>query len=162
MAGINGLTVAFRAQQNQRIYKFSTLVKDPTDTTQSQQYAGLPGGPNAPGVLGVLIEHFVEPNYFVPQSTNPTTVTGTTPVLYSLAGRGLTLQVNGIARCIASGAVEQGDVLVIADNYGRVNNLANLSIAAGTKINPVGVAQNSTQNPNDIVEVLLNFAPSHA
>lgn len=162
MAGINGLTVAFRAQQNQRIYKFSTLVKDVADTTQNQQYAGLPSGPNVPGVLGVLTEHFVEPNYFVPQSTNPATVTGTTPVLYNLAGRGLTLQVNGLARCIAAGAVSQGDLLVIADTYGRVNNLANLNVAAGTKVYPVGVAQNSTQNQNDIVEVLLNFAPSQA
>lgn len=162
MAGINGLTLAFRAQQNQRIYKFSTLVKDPTDTTQSQLYASLPSGSNVPGALGVLTEHFVEPNYFVPQATNPTTVTGTTPVLYNLAGRGLPLQVNGVARCIAAGAVNQGDLLVIADNYGRVNSTANLSIAAGTKIYPVGTAQNSTQNQNDIVMVLLNFAPSVA
>ncbi len=162
MAGINGLTVAFRAQQNQRIYKFTALVKDATDTTQNQQYAGLPAGANAAGVLGVLVEHFVEPNYFVPQATDPTTVTGTTPVLYNLKGRGITLQVNGIARCIAAGAVNQGDQLVIADAYGRVNNLANLSIAAGTKVYPVGIAQNTTQNVNDIVEVLLNFAPAHA
>lgn len=162
MAGINGLALAFRAQQNQRIYKFSALVKDTTDTTQSQLYAGLPAGPNAAGVLGVLTEHFVEPNYFVPQAANPTTVTGTTPVLYNLAGRGLALQVNGVARCIAAGAVNQGDLLVVADNYGRVNNTVNLSIAAGTKIYPVGIAQNSTQNQNDIVTVLLNFAQTVA
>ncbi|MGH9342787.1 MAG: hypothetical protein ACRD19_03370 [Terriglobia bacterium] len=162
MAGINGLALAFRAQQNQRIYKFSALVKDTADTTQSQLYAGLPAGPNAPGVLGVLTEHFVEPNYFVPQATNPTTVTGTTPVLYNLAGRGLALQVNGVARCIAAGAVNQGDLLVVADNYGRVNNTANLSIAAGAKIYPVGIAQNGTLNVNDIVEVLLNFGQAIA
>lgn len=162
MAGINGLALGFRAQQNQRIYKFSALVKDTVDTTQNQLYASLPAGPNAPGVLGVLTEHFVEPNYFVPQATNPTTVTGTTPVLYNLAGRGLALQVNGVARCIAAGAVNQGDLLVMADNYGRVNNTANLSITAGTKIYPVGTAQNSTQNQNDIVMVLLNFAQTVA
>ncbi|MGH9406345.1 MAG: hypothetical protein ACRD3D_10990 [Terriglobia bacterium] len=162
MAGINGLALAFRAQQNQRIYKFSVLVKDTADTTQNQQYAGLPATANAPGVMGVLTEHFVEPNYFVPQGTNPATVTGTTPVLYNLAGRGLPLQVNGVARCIAAGAVSQGDVLVVADNYGRVNNTGNLSLAAGTKIFPVGVAQNSTQNANDTVSVLLNFAPAVA
>lgn len=157
MAGINGLSVGFRSEANVRIYKFSVLVKDTTDTTQSQQYAGLPAAANAPGVLGVLTEHFVEPNFFVPQSTNPTTVTGTTPTLYNLAGRGMALQVNGIARCIAAGAVIQGDVLVTADNYGRVNNAANLSIAAGTKLNAVGIAQNSTNAANDVVEVLLSF-----
>ncbi|MGH9358550.1 MAG: hypothetical protein ACRD22_13755 [Terriglobia bacterium] len=162
MAGINGLTVAFRAQQNQRVYKFTALVKDTADTTQNQQYAGLPAAANAAGVLGISVEHFVEPNYFIAQGTDPTTITGTAPVLYNLKGRGITLQVNGIARCIAAGAVSQGDQVVIADVYGRVNNLANLSIAAGTKIYPVGIAQNSTQNANDIVEVVLNFAPSHA
>ncbi len=162
MAGINGLTVAFRAQQNQRVYKFTALVKDTADTTQNQQYAGLPAAANAAGVLGISVEHFVEPNYFIAQGTDPTTITGTAPVLYNLKGRGITLQVNGIARCIAAGAVSQGDQVVIADVYGRVNNLANMSIAAGTKIYPVGIAQNSTQNANDIVEVVLNFAPSHA
>jgi hypothetical protein len=162
MSGINGLTMSFRAQANVRIAKFSVLVKDAADTTQNQQYAGLPSVVNSPGVLGVTFDHFVEPNYFVPQGTNPTTVTGTTPLLYNLTGRAVAVQVNGIARCYAGGAVNQGDQLVVADVYGRVNNLANLNIAAGTKIYPVGVAQNSSQNANDVVEVLLNFAPAHA
>jgi hypothetical protein len=168
MAGINGLTVAFRSGQNMRISKFLVLVKDTTDTTQNQQYAKLPGEavngnmttatPNAPGVLGVTIEHFIEPNYFVPQSTPPESFTGSTPALYNLLGRGLTLQVNGIAKVYAAGAVNQGDLLVIADQYGRVNNTANLSIAAGTKIYTVGIAQNSTAEADDVVEVLLNFS----
>lgn len=157
MAGINGLTVAFRSGVSQRIAKFSVLTKDTTDTTQNQHYAAMPGGANAPGVLGVTIEHFVEPNYFVPQGTDPTTVTGTSPTVYNLKGRGLTLQVNGIAKCYAAGAVNQGDLLVVADAYGRVNNTANLSISAGTKVYPVGIAQNSTGAANDVVEVLLNF-----
>jgi hypothetical protein len=167
MAGINGLTVAFRSGQNMRISKFLVLTKDTTDTTQNQQYAKLPGEavngnmtsatPNAPGVLGVTIEHFVEPNYFVPQGTAPESFTGTTPTLYNLQGRGLTLQVNGIARCYAAGAVNQGDMLVIADQYGRVNNTANLSISSGTKIYTVGIAQNMTAAADDVVEVLLNF-----
>ncbi|HLI35496.1 MAG TPA: hypothetical protein VKW70_10655 [Terriglobia bacterium] len=162
MAGINGLTVGFRSGVNQRIAKFTVLVKDTADTSQSQQYATLPTAANAPGVLGVLTEHFVEPNYFAPQGTDPTTVTGAAPALYNLKGRGLTLQVNGIAKVYAAGAVNQGDVLVIADQYGRVNNVSNLSIAAGTKIYPVGIAQNSTQNANDVAEVLLNFQPTTA
>ncbi len=174
MAGINGLTVAFRSGQNMRISKFLVLVKDVADTTQNQQYAKLPGvvaassfaspdntepgtTPNAAGVLGVTIEHFVEPNYFVPQSTPPESFTGTTPTLYNVLGRGLTLQVNGIARVYAAGAVNQGDLLVIADQYGRVSNTTNLSISAGTKIYPVGIAQNATAALDDVVEVLLNF-----
>ena len=159
MAGINGLTVSFRSQSNVRIYKFTALVKDTTDTTQNQQFAGLPAAANAPGILGVLTDHFVEPNYFVPQGTNPATVTGTTPVLYNLTGRSMTLQVNGVARCIAAGAINQGDLVNVADNFGRVKTV---NETAGTKVFPVGIAQNSTQNANDIVEVLLNFAPSHS
>ncbi len=162
MAGINGLTVGFRSGVNERIAKFSVLVKDTTDTTQNQQYATLPGASNAPGVLGVTIEHFVEPNYFVPQGTPPETVTGTAPVLYNLKGRGLTLQVNGIAKVYAAGAVNEGDILVVADEYGRVNNTANLSISAGTKIYAVGIAQNTTAEADDVVEVLLNFTQAVA
>ncbi|MGH7866222.1 MAG: hypothetical protein ACREP9_00995 [Candidatus Dormibacteraceae bacterium] len=162
MSGMNGLTISFRAQANVRIAKYTVLVKDTADTTQNQQYAALPGVVNAAGVLGVTIDHFVEPNYFVPQGTNPATVTGTTPLLYNLAGRSIAVQVNGIARCYTAGVVNQGDQLVVADAYGRVNSLANLSIAAGTKIYPVGIAQNSTQNVNDVVMVLLNSAPAHA
>jgi len=157
MAGINGLTVAFRSGVNERIAKFLALVKDTSLTTQNQQYVTLPGAANAPGVMGVTIEHFVEPNYFVPQGTAPESFTGTTPTLYNLEGRGLTLQVNGIARCYAAGAVNQGDMLVVADTYGRVNNAGNLSISAGTKIYTVGIAQNSTQEADDVVEVLLTF-----
>lgn len=162
MAGINGLASGFRAQANERIYKFTVLVKDTTDTSQNQQYAMLPAAANAPGVLGVTIEHFVEPDYFVPQGTNPTTVTGTTPVLYNLAGRGVALQVNGVARCLAAGAVNQGDLLVVADNYGRVTNTAGAGVAAGAKANAVGIAQNSTSTANDVVEVLLNFTQAVA
>jgi hypothetical protein len=157
MAGINGLTVGFRSGVNERIAKFLVLVKDTSLTVQNQQYVTLPGAANAPGVMGVTIEHFVEPNYFVPQGTPPESFTGSTPTLYNLEGRGLTLQVNGIARCYAAGAVNQGDMLVVADTYGRVNNTANLSIAAGTKIYSVGIAQNTTQEADDVVEVLLNF-----
>jgi hypothetical protein len=157
MAGINGMAIGFRSGVNERISKFLVLVKDTSLTSQNQQYCTLPGAANAPGVLGVTIEHFVEPNYFVPQSTPPESFTGSTPVLYNLEGRAIQLQVNGIARVYAAGAVNQGDELVIADEYGRVNNTANLSISAGTKIYTVGIAQNTTAEADDVVEVLLNF-----
>jgi hypothetical protein len=157
MAGINGLTVGFRSGVNERIAKFLVLVKDTSLTVQNQQYVTLPGAANAPGVMGVTIEHFVEPNYFVPQGTPPESFTGSTPTLYNLEGRGLTLQVNGIARCYAAGAVNQGDMLVVADEYGRVNNTSNLSISGSTMIYTVGIAQNTTGATNDVVEVLLNF-----
>ena len=157
MAGaMNGLALGFRADANVRINKFTALVQSTANTsTQSQQFAAVPAASNAPGVLGVTIEHFVEPNYFVPQGTNPTTVTGTTPTLYNLQNRGVTLQVNGIARCIASGPINQGQLVNVADSYGRVKAV---NEAAGTTVYPVGMALHNVTNVNDVVQIELNFA----
>ncbi len=158
MAGINGLTLGFRSDANVRVHKFTVMVKSSANTsTQKAQYAAAPAAQNASGILGVLTEHFVEPNYFVPQGTNPTNVTGTTPTLYSLTNRALTLQVNGVARCIAAGAINQGDMLIVADAYGRVQSLSSSGIAAGTTTYGVGIAQHNVSSPNDIVQVRLEF-----
>lgn len=157
MAGVsNGLTLGFRSDGNIRIYKFTALVQSTANpSTQSQQFAAVPAGPNAPGVLGVTIEHFVEPNYFVPQATNPATVTGSTPTLYNMQGRGLTLQLNGVARCIAASPINQGQLVNIADNYGRVKAV---NESTGTTVYPVGMALHNVSNANDVVQVELNFA----
>ncbi|HEV2177362.1 MAG TPA: hypothetical protein VGW33_09195 [Terriglobia bacterium] len=157
MAGANnGLTLSFRADANVRINKFTAVVQSVANTsTQGQQFAALPTGANVPGVLGVLIDHFVEPNYFVPQGTKPETVTGTTPTLYNLQNRGMALQVNGVARCIASGAISQGQLVNIADNFGRVKAVNEI---AGTTVYPVGMALHNVTNVDDVVQVELNFA----
>lgn len=157
MAGAsNGLALGFRADANVRIYKFTALVQSVANTsTQSQQFAAVPTAANSPGVLGVTVEHFAEPNYFVPQGTNPTTVTGTPPTLYNLQNRGLTLQVNGVARCIAAGPINQGQLVNIADQYGRVKAV---NEATGTTVYPVGMALHNVTNVNDVVQVELNFA----
>ena len=156
MAGLNGLQLGFRSDASVRINKFTVLVQSVANTsTQNQQYAALPAGANSSGVLGVLTDHFVEPNYFVPQGTNPTTVTGTAPTLYNLQNRGMTLQVNGVARCIAASPINQGQLVNIADNFGRVKAV---NEAAGTTVFPVGMALHNVTNPNDIVQVELNFA----
>jgi hypothetical protein len=157
MAGVsNGLTLGFRSDANIRIYKFTALVQSTANpSTQSQQFAAVPAGPNAPGVLGVTIAHFVEPNYFVPQATNPATVTGSTPTLYNMQGRGLTVQLNGVARCIAAGPINQGQLVNIADNYGRVKTV---NESTGTTVYPVGMALHNVSNVNDVLQVELNFA----
>jgi len=170
MAGINGLAEGFRADNNLRINKFACLVKSNVNaSTRVLKYAALPGawsntptggpagtpqgqGANAQGFLGALIDHFVEPNYFVPQGTVSTTVTGTTPTLYNLQGKGMTLQVNGKARGICASAVNQGDELIIADQYGR---LQTNNIAAGNVAYVVGIAEHGTVSPEDIVEFLV-------
>ena len=153
MAGINGLAVGFRADANVRINKFVAMVKSTVNpSTQNQIYAKVPTGSNAAGFLGVMVDHFVEPNYFVPEGTVSTTVTGTTPTLYNLQGKGMTLQVNGVARGICASAVNQGDLLIIADSSGR---LMTNNVAVGTQANIVGIAQNTTGAAEDIVQFLI-------
>ena len=153
MAGINGLALGFRADANVRINKFVAMVKSTVNpSTQNQIYAKVPTGSNAAGFLGVLVDHFVEPNYFVPEGTVSTNVTGTTPTLYNLQGKGMTLQVNGVARGICASAVNQGDLLIIADSSGR---LMTNNVAVGTQANIVGIAQNTTGAAEDIVQFLI-------
>ena len=155
MAGINGLTLGFRLGANVRLTKFSVLVKDVADTAQNQIYAGVPAAANAAGILGVTIDHVLEPNFFVAPGTDPSTVTGTTPTLYNLKGRGLTLQVNGVARLYAGVVpIAQGDELNVADAFGRVKTV---NEAVGTAVFVVGIAQAPAANVNDIIPVLLSF-----
>src|SRR2546428_229238 len=132
MAAINGLALGFRSDANVRAHKFTVMVKSTANSsTQKAHYAAVPAAQNATGVLGVLTEHFVEPNYFVPQGTNPTAVTGSAPTLYSLTNRGMTLQVNGVARAIAAGSVNQGGTPVVADSYRRGPRLGASGAPAG-------------------------------
>ena len=153
MAGINGLAVGFRADANVRINKFVAMVKSTVNTsTRTARYAAVPAAANAQGFLGVLVDHFVEPNYFVQEGTVSTTVTGTTPTLYNMQGKGMTLQVNGKARFICASAVNQGDELIIADAYGRVQTN---NIATGTVANVVGIAEHSTSAAEDVVVALI-------
>ncbi|MGH9355104.1 MAG: capsid cement protein, partial [Terriglobia bacterium] len=90
-------------------------------------------------------------NYFVPQGTDPSTVTGTTPVLYNLLGRGVTVQTDGIARFYAASAIAQGDAVNIADVSGRVKTATE---TAGTQ-NNIGFAQNAAAAINDVVIVRI-------
>jgi hypothetical protein len=48
-------------------------------------------------------------------------------------------------------------MLIVADNYGRVQSLAAAGLAAGTTGYTVGVAQHSVTSPNDVVQVRLEF-----
>lgn len=149
MAGINGLAEGFKADANVRINKFVAMVKSAINTsTAKAKYAAVPSAANAGGFLGVLIDHFVEPNYFVPQGTVSTAVTGTTPATYNLQGKGLGLQVSGKGRFICASAVNQGDELIIADAFGRVQTN---NIAAGSVANVVAIAEHGTSGAEDIV-----------
>lgn len=166
MAGLNGLTMGFRSDANVRIYKGTVLVKSTANASnQYGIYAKVPTGANAAGVLGVTIDHFHEPNFFIRQPVGtagsgtffPENITGTLPgSTYNLLGREIPMQLNGVARCISgTTTINQGDILIIADAFGRVKPLAGL--ASGTYFNAVGYAQYGTTTLDDVVQVLLDF-----
>lgn len=156
-------TCAVRADANVRICAHSAMIKSSVNTSTFQdEYAALPTGSNQGPVIGVTAEHFFEPNFFgFKQGTDPTTITGTTPTApYNMQTKPVAVYGQGdYAYVYAAGAVNQGDVLVVADVYGRVNSVTNLSIANGTEIFPVGVAQGQTTGVNQLVKVALNFTP---
>jgi hypothetical protein len=136
------------------------------------KYIKLPTAANQQ-VAGIVAANFFEPPIVYSgyaTGDDPTAVNGTAwagafatfgigmPILLKLGGEQ--------AECIAAGTVATGDVLFIADIYGRVNNLANL-ITAGATINPgdtiypVGVAQ-AAAIVNGFVVTALDFTPSAA
>jgi hypothetical protein len=174
MPNIVGNQISFRvdgvgpAGLGVRIAKYSALIRGGAGgnvSTFLNEFVALPTGPNQGPVMGVTAEHFFEPMFFFRQGTDPSLVTtggsnaNAGPTLYNMQTRPVLCQVDGYGYVYAAGAVNQGDILVIADQFGRVNNLANLGIGAGTLINPVGVAQTQTANPNDLVYVRFDFTP---
>jgi hypothetical protein len=153
-----------------QVAKFTALIGSSADTTSTTGaiYQALPTGSNQGPVKGVTIEHWLAPNTFYAEDTDPTTITGVTPpspYQTFLGGtntdNGPTVQISGQARCYAGagGTINDGDVVVIADAYGRVQNAANLSISGGTKIYPVGIARTKATAANDVLLVDLNFIP---
>jgi len=172
MAGIDGWTRTYRLSASKRIAKFSALISDSSDSGNitGALYCSLPSGQNVGPVAGVTVEHYVEPNQFYPQDTDPSTITGTTPAspYASLLGGtnpavadiGPTLQYAGQARCYAaSGNITAGALVCIADAYGRVDTPTSLGISAGNKVYPVGIARSKSTKVNDVVLVELNFDP---
>ena len=173
MAGLDGRTRTYRLTTSVQVAKFTALIGSSADTTSTTGaiYAALPTGQNQGPVKGVTFEHWLAPNTFYQEDTDPSTITGVTPpspYQTFLGGtstdNGPTVQYTGQARCYAGagGTIHDGDVVVIADQYGRVQNAANLSIAGGTKIYPVGIARSEATATNDVLFVELNFAPEVA
>jgi hypothetical protein len=154
MAGINGLVEWFRADTNVRINKFVAMVKSTVNTSNlAVKYVALPSGANAAGFLGVLIRHFLEENYSVPQGTVSTTITGSVPpAIYNLQGKPMELQIDGKPRLICASAVNQGDELIIADAFGRVQTN---NVSVGQVANVVAIAEHATSAAEDIVEARL-------
>ncbi|MGC2234250.1 MAG: hypothetical protein WBA09_22305 [Candidatus Acidiferrum sp.] len=170
MAGLDGLTRTYRLSSSVRVAKFTALIADATDTTSTTGavFAKIPTGSNSGRVVGVTLNHWVEPNQFYQEDTDPSTITGTTPAspYATLLGGtsndiGPTVQHTGQVRCYAaSGAViTAGQIVVIADVYGRVDSASHLAISGGTKIYPVGLAVTAASATNVVVLVELMFLP---
>lgn len=168
MPGLNGLTQTYRLSTNIRLAKYAVLLKDPTDTTQTKWFAKIPPSSTpwlTAAVAGVVIGNYYEPNYFSAEDTDPSTITGTTPTSpYVLGGTGVqdngpgvTVQYTGTARVQVngSGTVLDGDLLVVADQYGRVNNPVNLGITSGTLVYQVGYAKGKATAINQVIWVDL-------
>jgi len=133
----------------------------PVNNTSSQTkfYAGLPSAQNQTCEC-VLVEDVVEPGYPLPSTVNPTTVTGTTPAApYDMRKRSWAAARDGRVFCIAyDGNILQGDLLIIADSYGRVQRAG--ALASGTQANVVGRALHPSSAANDLVAVDLLLGTS--
>ena len=171
MSGVDGLVRTYRLSSSVRWAKFCALIIDPTNTTTvtGALFVKPPTSSNQGPVQGVTVEHYVEPNYFVAEDTDPSTISGTTPnspYASMLGGTaplqiGPSLQYTGQARCYvtASGSITPGKLVLIADAYGRVDSASHLGISGGTLIYPVGIARSASSGTNSIVLVELVFLP---
>jgi len=158
---MNARTRTVQATQNIRIHKYSAIVASAAAIAKGSQkavYGDVPAGVNGAGFLGFSLDHFIEPGglYHVAQGTAPTAVTGTTPTSYSLADKNLTVAYEGECFAIAAGVVAEGDLLAIADVYGRVDSLGNLSLTTpGTIANVVAKALTPSAQANDFIRVRI-------
>ena len=171
MAGARGWEQTYRLSTNIRVAKYTALIQDPTDTNQTNWFISQPPAstPWLSPVAGVTILNFFEPNFFAQEDTNPATITGVAPQSpYVLGGTGvqdngpfITVQYAGIARCYASSAssITSGSLVVIGDQYGRVQTPANLGVTGGTKVFPVGIAIGSSSALNTVIWVNVSLNP---
>lgn len=144
-------TVAYASDASVRIMLHSALVKSGTSNTSSftATYAKLPPSttPWLQTPAGVLNRNFFDPNFYPsvaqagsvgqsPQGVDPTTVNGVawaSPYTGVGVGKPLSVVIRGITYVyvVGGGTITAGDLLFCGDQYGRVDNAANLGIIAG-------------------------------
>jgi len=143
--------IAVRLDANVRLVRGTVLGPGTVNTsTQSDVYAAIPAAANGK-ILGVTSEDFFETGFKFDATVDPSTVIGTTPAPpYNLLAKRVGLVRKGRFPCIAASAIALGDVVNIADAFGRVKTV---SEAVGTLINALGIALTPASAANDIVEV---------
>jgi len=62
----------------------------------------------------------------------------------------------GRSQCIAAGAIARGDRVIASSTTGQVASVVTLSLAGGTPINVLGVAENECTTQGDVVYVFVN------
>ncbi len=156
MEGVLGPTAA-KLDTNVRVVRGTALAKPTVNTsTQFDKWVGLPASQNA-AFEGTAAEDFFETGFAYTAGTDPTTVTGTTPTSpYNLQGRRISLALRGIFPMLAAGVINQGDFVIIADAFGRVQPYTALPV--GQVANLVGKAKTPASAANDYV--FVDIAPS--
>lgn len=164
-------TVGMHSDTSTRKMMHSALVLSGTSNTSdfTHTYAKLPPSstPWLQTPAGVLARNFFDPNFYpsasgIPQGVDPTTVNGVAwaaPYTGVGVGKPLSVIIEGLTfiYALGGGTVAAGDLLVCADQYGRVDNLANLSITDGT-IWSIGRAQQAAAaTPNQLISVYVEI-----
>lgn len=158
MPGIDPLGALLDA--NVRVVRGTAMTTPTTNTSdQTHFFVAVPSAQNQK-CEGVMVEDAVETGYPLAATADPTAVTGTTPASpYDLRKRSWALARHGRVFCIAyDGNIVQGDLLIIADQYGRVQRAA--ALAGGTQANVVGRALHPSSAANDLVAVDLLLGTS--
>ena len=171
-------SVAFASDTSVRIVMHSCLVETGTSNASSftSTYAKLPpsSSPWLQQPAGVLARNFYDPNYYpsvsttngyIPEGIDPTTINGVawaSPYTGAGVGKPLSVIIGGITYVyiVGGGTITAGDFLFAGDQYGRVDNAANLGIAGGTLAYALGRAQqNAAATANLIISVEVAPVP---
>jgi len=162
MLGTQGLSAA-KFDTNIRALRGTVMGLPVTNlSTESDYYVGLPSGLNVQPT-GVLAQDVVEPGYPLtsemwldPSTSNP--INGSTPPSPFVAqGKawGLVTLAPEAEVIAADTTIQAGDDVVIADAYGRVTSIRNLT--AGTTAYVVGKAKYASAAVNQRIRIQVGL-----
>jgi hypothetical protein len=137
--------------------KYSAVVVD--STVYAKDGFNLPPGMNAPDVLGILLTAIVPDSWTgynkgmyegASQNPWPPNVNPASP-----QGRYFFVMRGGTVRARAALPWNRGDPLIIANNLGQLASPAALQLPSGTVVNLVGYAEEETEEPGDVADIVV-------